>query len=540
MSVRINDKIIAGTYTPQSYRYVGEIFQSILPINDVRVALLDGHKIYDSDGHGGFIQYLNSLVTLYPQLACTEDEWQLSSTTYGECGKFVINEDGSIRLPKIVSFIQGLSSLQDLATLVEAGLPNIDGEVTASASGSFGNINVSGAFIRGTQNTTTSVGVTGNGGYNLGFDASISNPIYGNSSTVQPQSIRYPYYIVLATGVSQELRVKQNLTTNNPFFLGMSQYFETAPNNNSWLKSEGQWNSKAVYPTVYDWALINANNNIEGFKLITDTYTDFDFVLNTTDETFRLPLLNGSETLPSDKYIDLVLGESGDSYEAPANGWFVLNAGGTSIRMNTKTSPDSTPSWLFGQLDKFQGTLECKKGGKATVLFSTVTSTNTFRFIYATGNGSLYFYVGETVQNANLINAGRIEETMATKKMVDGQWVSKSFTVTESITASMDKTFDISSYLPVDGYNYEVIISGYGNTGATSGNSLVVSVSTDIIQTGQYIICCRTRTTSAVNAGSTMILPVGTARTLRVRNGDTAATSGNITLRGYRRIGTNV
>lgn len=158
----------------------------------------------------------------------------------------------------------------------------------------------------------------------------------------------------------------------------------------------------------------------------------------------------------------------------------------------------------------------------------------------------LYICVGNTTSYEGMIEVvnqemnilEQVNTGMSSK--ADGQWVSKSFTVTESITASMDKTFDISSYLPTDGYNYEVIISGYGNTGTTSGNSLVVSVATDIIQTGQYIICCRTRTTSGVNAGSTMILPVGSRRTLRVRNGDTAATSGNITLRGYRRIGTNI
>ena len=47
------------------------------------------------------------------------------------------------------------------------------------------------------------------------------------------------------------------------------------------------------------------------------------------------------------------------------------------------------------------------------VNYSYSGTTNHFRFIYAQGNGSLYFYVGETAQNANLINAGRIEEKIA-------------------------------------------------------------------------------------------------------------------------------
>ena len=35
--------------------------------------------------------------------------------------------------------------------------------------------------------------------------------------------------------------------------------------------------------------------------------------------------------------------------------------------------------------------------------------------MFAQGNGTLYYYVGETVQNANLIDAGRIGEQLANK-----------------------------------------------------------------------------------------------------------------------------
>ena len=40
----------------------------------------------------------------------------------------------------------------------------------------------------------------------------------------------------------------------------MYQYFEAEPNNLSWLKSAGQWNSKAVYPDYYNWLLQEKNN----------------------------------------------------------------------------------------------------------------------------------------------------------------------------------------------------------------------------------------------------------------------------------------
>ena len=91
----------------------------------------------------------------------------------------------------------------------------------------------------------------------------------------------------------------------------MSQYFESEPNNISWLKSAGQWNAKAVYTDYYDWLLkiYNGVETVEGvnIKISTEEYTDYDFVLNTAEETFRLPLLDGSENLVSDRFDNLTL-----------------------------------------------------------------------------------------------------------------------------------------------------------------------------------------------------------------------------------------
>ncbi len=75
------------------------------------------------------------------------------------------------------------------------------------------------------------------------------------------------------------------------------KYSEYELNNLSWLRSNGQYNSKAIYPTVYD-LLLKIYNGTEtkagvSVKLNTETFTDYDFVLNTADETFRLPLFNG-------------------------------------------------------------------------------------------------------------------------------------------------------------------------------------------------------------------------------------------------------
>ena len=404
MSIRINNKIISGTYTAQSYRYVGEIFQSALPIEDSRVALLDGHKIYESEGYGSFIQYITSLALLYPQLSCTEDEWQEADTTYGECGKFVIGEDG-VRLPKIVSFVQGLSSLQDLATLVEAGLPNIEGanweyhdQTGANQAGAFyakkltSSVNLYSYNKYGAQSSN----------YQTGFDASLSNPIYGNSTTVQPQSIRYPYYIVLATGVTQEVKVKEELTTNIPFTLFESKYSEVILNNTSWLLSSGQWNSKELYPSAYNELVkeYNAGSNKYSIKLHTEEYGYYDFVLNLDDETFRLPL---KSKLASGK---AVIG----------NGMSLGFTDGASLARASDNS---------GQIMELGAAYGKQSGEHAQSNVSLSTSAKSYEALGVSTNPTksgietsdsdlyLYYYVGDTNINVSLIDTGKLTQEVA-------------------------------------------------------------------------------------------------------------------------------
>ena len=414
MSIRINNKIIAGTYTAQSYRYVGEIFQSALPIEDSRVALLDGHKIYESEGYGSFIQYITSLALLYPQLACTENEWQTYNTTYGECGKFVIGEDGSVRLPKIVSFVQGLSSLQDLAILVEAGLPNITGDIGSiqvnGANNAYVNIlNSTGAFyptsLSGRDGYTSNYN---NNGYNkISFDASLSNPTYGNSTTVQPQSIRYPYYIVLATGVTQEVKAKEELMTNIPFTLFESKYSEVELNNTSWLLSSGQWNSKELYPSAYNELVkeYNAGSNKYSIKLYTEEYGDYDFVLNLDDETFRLPLKTNFSPVRENSSVvgnGMALGLTTGGANA---GTYTAN--NYNVQLATNYYGSTTGSGVGSGLSSV---------GSAVVGVTEDPTKSGIKLYNDISDLYLYFYVGETNINTNLVNVGKLTQEVAELK----------------------------------------------------------------------------------------------------------------------------
>lgn len=216
---------------------------------------------------------------------------------------------------------------------------------------------------------------------------------------------------------------------NNPFSLGDSKYSPNELNNISWLASNGQWNSGDVYVDFYN-AYVSKIGQPFGagyVKASTDTYTDYDLVINTSDRTFRLPLLDGSESLVSDRYDDFTLQSSGSFYTAPANGWFCLakrsTATGQYIYMgaNNGTAPSMT-SASFNTTGYVQCSIPCRSGDSCQVSYSVAGEMAWFRFIYAKGNGTLYYYVGETVQNANLIDAGRIAEQLTNKVDIDSSW----------------------------------------------------------------------------------------------------------------------
>lgn len=458
---------------------------------------LNGQIVAINQNTQGFLTRLKKIVALYPSLLTTEENWQAAKTLsdYGQVGKFVFNyaEDEktveSVRLPAVVN-VQGLLDLQNLGMTVEAGLPNIEGMVY------YGHgylANATGAFYRGVPRElprTTDGKVERD--YELLFDASRSNPIYGATDTVQEEAIQYPYYIQIATGQETEVNITNEIELNNPFFFGMSNYFKFKPNSLSWLKPTGYYEPKAAHPDYYNWILENVNKGVEGFKgqegycfIATDSsgyywwvstespvvgasvyrydagvnsmffdgtvetltsngftfnsifegpsytvirdsskdtsilhpavwITDNDIAINTSAETFRLPLLDGSECLVSDRYIDLTLQASGTKYAAVANGFVFfekLNTSNTQFVKGTNLSSGyadisygtysgSTPSIL----------LKVKRGDIFSIDYDAAGVTNSFRFIYARGNGSLYYYVGETVQNANLIDAGRMQE----------------------------------------------------------------------------------------------------------------------------------
>lgn len=124
---------------------------------------------------------------------------------------------------------------------------------------------------------------------------------------------------------------------------------------------------------------------------------------------------------------------------------------------------------------------------------------------------------------------------------IDGQWVYSASTLASGVAAPTTDaiTYSLSSYLPNDGYKYEVLFTATATTGSTSGNVVRVSLLTDIILDDVFVCGGRTRTSSTTYCNGCISLPVGAGRYVNV--GTYSGNTGTFTLyaRGYRRIGTN-
>lgn len=216
MSLKLGNTTISGVATPiDGSIAIGQIISSIIPLTDAGLHLLDGSIIQGGGIYDAFVQYIANLVNLYPQCFTDETTWQNTVNSKGVCGKFVYNSiNNTVRLPKITGFIEGTVDSSALGDLVEAGLPNITGQFGrfpynvgadqsyTSSSGVLYYTRDSGINEIINNNSTNTSG----SGY-INFDASRSSSIYGNSNTVQPQSIKVFYYIVVATTTKTDIEV---------------------------------------------------------------------------------------------------------------------------------------------------------------------------------------------------------------------------------------------------------------------------------------------------------------------------------------------
>lgn len=385
-----------------------------------------------------------------PNLACTEEEWQNEVSATGFCGKYVVSTD-TIRLPKFPEYL--IAGLANTVPVIGNGL------------------------TLGLTNGQVNVGLVSQHTNGQGYVASYTNiygqPVGTGASTIAGSTISLgvttdptksgivaqldeagdkicgTYFIQVATGSEYQDNITNEIELNNPFVLLEGKYFEAPVYNVSWLQSNaGFTGSSALHPTAYNALLVEQNPSVEvgttvdnytkrglSVKLDTETYTDYDFVLNTTSRVFRCPLKQKT----MDRYlVDVKQATANDPtwYNLYSDGWceqggisptnFPASSAGSDTITLTKTYKDNNYTVIvaknttntaatYGVSYSILSNTQFKLNNNASV--GGNISWTTYGYVTETVAESLtdklYFYVGETVQNANLVNVGRVEEKIS-------------------------------------------------------------------------------------------------------------------------------
>lgn len=197
---------------------IGTIFPSISKTPPAGSYLLNGQTIFKcNEIYKQFYNWVNNSGTRIVDNETYEQE--LNET--GVCGAFVVDsENGNIRLPSITKGTLWGADNTTIGQSLAAGLPNIDGSwqaVHGKYVGGESYFDPQGA-IEYIASETAHNGVevrgtpSGDGASDrLGFNASSSNSIYGNSDTVQPTSVCVSWCIQVfnsATELSEQESVQ--------------------------------------------------------------------------------------------------------------------------------------------------------------------------------------------------------------------------------------------------------------------------------------------------------------------------------------------
>lgn len=324
-------------------------------------------------------------------------------------------------------------NIDETGDYVEAGLPNITGTMVGDISEGVatGALKIdtiySGAMWQGSVNVPRM--------RNWNLDAPRSNPIYGNSDTVQPYATKKLLYIVVGNVKVQSAAsdVVDVTTTENdtvPLFTG--QYFNFKPNNPSWLKAGEQQDSGGIYTSCYNKLVQALTDNIWEIKVIDSTAmeegTDYSeyWIVYQDAMRFRTPLTACKEIMPGNE-ITSSLGFSSnptntvESYTVPYNGYITIIGYKTSTSNTLTVKLNGT---IVSQTRALASGLSsesyffARKGDIVTVSTDS-TSTGwviaTQTITKATANGELYFKAASAIENLEILNVGQVMEELSNK-----------------------------------------------------------------------------------------------------------------------------
>lgn len=191
-------------------------------------------------------------------------------STYGVVGVFGWDGTGttSFRVPTILDVFVEAGTTAQIGNYIAAGLPNITGSAAFGHNGSISLINAAtGSFMAdNNRNVATFNGPTSlTGNTRLDFDASQSDTIYGNSSTVQPRAIKYRPMIQLYTVLTDDAVANSHEI--------ISFQIPTSENNYTWYRKYADgWVEQGGIATIPSRTGSGDSHLAIIFPIVMDTY----------------------------------------------------------------------------------------------------------------------------------------------------------------------------------------------------------------------------------------------------------------------------
>lgn len=389
MSVRKGGQVIAGTPKITTGHHVGEIFWTSRLDNELNGAVDADGSVYSVEAFTGE-QSVPALLRKesLPYVSLAEYESIVSAN--GFCRVWGWDGGDKFRVPTVKALLLTKEQAAVVGNGMTLGLT--DGAAT------FG--------LQTNSSGTSLVGDAGAYGKTLPSGDGASTDIAGLKCvgiTTNPEKsgivsnldvVEYRAMVQLATSVQEDATQLKEYKFNNPHFFGESKWTDVEPNNASWLLSNGNFHSGRTYVDYYEWLVGHIGETItaNGGKIVTtnDEYTDYDWVINTVDETLRLPLktklASGSDVVGNGMTLGLTNGSN--NYGAGT-----FDGSGIACTSNYGQKVSASGASLSGKIGESLGiTTDPEKSG-------IETSSNGLK---------LYFYVGDTVQDPTLINAGEV------------------------------------------------------------------------------------------------------------------------------------
>lgn len=219
-------------------------------------------------------------------LTCTYTEFATQITASGNCAKFAVdttNQKFKVPCLKDGDSITQAASASALGKSVKAGLPNITAPNGSFLAPKDNGTALSGAIVgavRAGSMTLSAVSDANLDIMNLGLNASNSNAIYGNSTTVTDEQIRLRHFVVVASAQNNAsafdwsnymaaLAGKANVDLSNATGNAIGQYFyarDEKPSGTSGGSATGAaWNTRDLNTVKI--------NNISGVSLASNRVT---------------------------------------------------------------------------------------------------------------------------------------------------------------------------------------------------------------------------------------------------------------------------